>query len=489
MYSTLLFNVTSVMVSRKLGVYRMASWLRENNWDVEVIDFTQNWTVEQLKALARSRITKNTKFIGFGHMFSEWTPELEVFAAWVKIEYPDMVIISGSGVAPDFKSSVIDYYIKGFGEYAILALLKWLFSNGPRPVFELEKVNGGRIINANSVYPAYPMKKSLVTYEERDFLRSDEWLTTETARGCKFQCSFCNFPVLGVKGDYSRDSDDFELELKTNFDKWGTTNYLLVDETFNDRPEKITKFANVVEKLPFVPWFSGFIRADLSIGRPHEREELLRMNFLGQHYGIETFNHTAGKYIGKGMHPDKIKQGLIDLRQYYETHGRKMYRGYMTLIAGLPTETKEELEQTKAWVLKNWTGQSFSAYALVIPKPTAEQKSLMTKDFYDQGYQVLSDEEIARGLETHRINKHSLPVDSIYWKNEHMDVFEATEIEDGFWKERQNPANDFRIDIWKMAGFYKASTLEERLQIVEGSEFVFNDPDQEYISKKLNYSK
>ena len=124
MHKCLLFNVSTNQVGRNLGVYRIAHYLREHDWDSEVIDYTLYWTLDELKELSRSRIDKNTKFIGFGHMFSVWSVELENFTEWLKIEYPGVVLISGSGVAPQFKSKCIDYYIQGFGENALLVLLK-----------------------------------------------------------------------------------------------------------------------------------------------------------------------------------------------------------------------------------------------------------------------------------------------------------------------------------------------------------------------------
>jgi len=115
---------------------------------------------------------------------------------------------------------------------------------------------------------------------------------------------------------------------------------------------------------------------------------------------------------------------------------------------------------------------------------------MLSSTYQQQGYQLLSDEEIARGRENSRINKHSNPkLDCVYWKNEQMDVFEATAIEDEFLAIRDNTENNFKIDIWKLANFYKVTKLEDRLNLVEGSKFEFNDPDQEYILKKLNYNK
>jgi radical SAM superfamily enzyme YgiQ (UPF0313 family) len=120
----------------------------------------------------------------------------------------------------------------------------------------------------------------------------------------------------------------------------------VVDETFNDRPDKIEKFADAVEQLSFVPFFSGFIRADLLVNRPNDKENLLRMNFLGHHYGIESLHYPSAQAIGKGMHPEKLTQGLVEVKQYFQKNKRKIYRGTMSFIAGLPHETLDTMMST-----------------------------------------------------------------------------------------------------------------------------------------------
>ena len=75
-------------------------------------------------------------------------------------------------------------------------------------------------------------------------------LSFETSRGCRFKCSYCNFPILGVKDDYTRDADDFDTNLRRNYDDWGVTEYIITDDTFNDYVEKIRKYADRVDKCP-----------------------------------------------------------------------------------------------------------------------------------------------------------------------------------------------------------------------------------------------
>jgi len=95
----LIFNVTqNTYISRSLGAHRIASYLREKSWDIEVADWANWWSLDQLKEFFSSRYTNKTVFIGFGHLFSMWDPKLEIFCQWIKEKYPHVVIISGSSV-------------------------------------------------------------------------------------------------------------------------------------------------------------------------------------------------------------------------------------------------------------------------------------------------------------------------------------------------------------------------------------------------------
>lgn len=464
MFKCLLVNVASgtnsVGNGRSVGVYRIAHHLREHNWDAEVIDFIAGWNLDELKAIAHSRIDSNTKFIGFSHMYSVWSDTLEKFCIWLKQAYPDVHLISGSGISPQFESSALDFYIQGFGEHALIDLLKWLYSNGDRPRFSLSKANGKKLITANEMYPAFPMNSLMVKYEDRDFIKSDEWLGIEFARGCKFSCDFCNFPVLGVKGDYSRSREDFRTQVQDAYDRFGVTNYLVADETFNDRTEKITKFADVVENLNFAPWFSGFIRPDLIISRPRDREELLRMNFLGHHYGVESFNYEAVKSVGKGMHPDKIKHGILDVKHYFETHGSKRYRTLLTFILGLPGETAEDLDATTQWVMDNWQGQAWTPFVLEIPIGELNRMSKMSLDYSKYGYREYKGKSENIAYQHARVSNELL-----IWENDHLNYFEAYKIFEAMIEKRNNLNNNFTLAPWDLAMIGLPGDVTNRLSL------------------------
>jgi len=375
-------------IQRSLGGHRIASFLREYNWDVEVIDYVLHFTIDELKEIVRSRVTSCTKFFGFSFIFNEYDHNfLQEFLPWLKKMYSDILIIFG-GQNIVVNPYPADYYVNGFGENALMAILNYHFTNSNKELkLDDRWLLVGKKVITNNNYSSAPMKSLLVNYEDRDFIQPDEWVYTELSRGCKFKCEFCNFPLLGVKGDWTRDAEDFELYLKNMYDRFGVKKYYITDETFNDSTGKIEKFSNVVKRLDFDPIFSGFIRADLLVSRPLDRELLGEMGFISHFYGTETFNHLTGKIIGKGMHPDRLKEGLLDVRKYFKNN-TVLYRGQLTLIVGLPQETEETIAQSVDWIFNNWQGEAivFNSLELQEFNSLDANLSILSKNPEKYGY-------------------------------------------------------------------------------------------------------
>lgn len=494
MLNAFIINLGSTAYSaRTLGAYLIATHLRQEGWDIEVVDYGLEWTLEELKELAVSRINQNTKFIGFSHQFASWGKKFEDFCQWLKKTWPGIILISGCAINPNYDTSVIDYHIQGYGEYAIIELLQYLFGNGDKIKFSLFTKGAKQIIPANDFYQAFPKKSLRAEYQTRDFIEDGEWLSIETSRGCVFSCDFCNFPVLGIKGDYTRDADDFENEIRFNYDNYGVKNYIVVDETFNDRTEKITKYADVVEKLNFIPSFTGFMRADLLVARPRDKEELLRMNFIGHYYGIETFNRASGKSIGKGMETSRLQEGIVDIKNYFQNNNRKLFRGTISLIVGLPEETVETMENTKKWLVDKWQQQSFYAYSLQIPVDPQDTFSKFGKDYKKYGYEVMTAEEIASlGIDIHELYNHyhfssGIMKNSLQWKNKDMNIFQSVQIA----IELQNLKSkyQFGIDCWNMSSPGFVGEVEDRLIpncSADQAKINFQNKVRRYIQKKLS---
>ncbi len=431
----LIFGVTNGGIFRATGAHRIANHLRLQGWDCEVVDFIEYWSFDQIKELLLSRVNENTKFFGFSITFNLTKNEqlLLNLVNWAKEKWPNLKFISGGHSVPFFPAP-FDYHIMSYAEFALDELLKWLFSNGVTPVFDpLLKKGNMEVINATVHLPAHPFPEAVIKYEPRDFMTPTDHGVIEFSRGCIFQCKFCNFPVLGVRGDYTRSAESVYEQMMFNYDNYGVQDYGVSDETFNDRTEKIAKFADVVEKLPWKPYFSAFIRADLLISRPRDREELLRLGLHAHLYGIESFNAQSLKYIGKGMAPDRLKEGLIDVRNYFKKHIGHRFRASINLIAGLPHETLETMEETCQWIHKNWLDQTVTCQPLRINKDDEPRPSIVDESYDTLGYVEMTPEEQYAAINSRdgeawvhlEYGHFELLERNRIWKNEHMNWYQA----------------------------------------------------------------
>jgi len=494
MHHSLFFNVHRLGLRRPSGPHRVASFLRENEWDAEVIDYTCSFTLEELKELVNARVTSSTVFIGFSSFFAHWEPKLDQFVDWIKLTHPHVSMIVGGQSRPRIESKGIDYYIHGYGEMAMLELVKYIIGTpGVKIAFDPLFFGSKRVISANDTYPSFPMKSLRIKYEERDDIQPWEWLTIEFSRGCKFKCDYCNFPVQGVKGDYTRDAEDFEAEMRDNYERWGVTQYYVADETFNDRTEKIEKFAAVVDRLDFKPYFSGFIRADLMVARKKQDwDKMARLGFFGHFYGVETMNAETAKAIGKGMAPDKLQAGLLEAQSYFKSKGD--YSASMGIVVGLPHETIESQMRTLKWVEDNWQGEAVHVWPLEIPMdPKQDVLSTISKDYQKYGYRISKDEpppapeEFKRlGDEVTRI-KHG--ISNMCWENDNMSFADACQISNDFFMRMHDKELNFGISMFTF-GDYGVGGHAPRSELLKLN--MLDQPPQthkreeEYKRKKLN---
>ena len=497
------FSVQKAQYRRTGGAHRIATYLRERGWDIEVVDFIMGWSLDQLKEFSRSRITNKTVFLGFGGTFPIWSPTLEEFFTWFRSEYPDIKIIAGGQVANIYKIEA-DWYVDGFGEKALEALLKHIVGN-EKVKFKLG-INGRKVIDGNRDYPSFPMKELHVSYQERDFINSKETLVTELGRGCIFNCSFCNFPILGVKEDHSRDAENLRRELQENYDRWGTTKYVIADETVNDYSEKLEKFAKVIKTLDFQPRMFGFARADLLVSRPQDWDTMIDMGFTGHHYGIESTNIKSLKVIGKGMHPDKLLPGLLEARSYFKKNS--IYKGQVSLIAGLPYETADSLNNTLKWFNANWKTENVMLFPFYIPKSTGnDTMSKMSLDYKKYGYRETKTDlyPMIRKMFTniptqYGIGEALLENTGMSWENDDWNIMEVMKHVVRFYStdytDNYGPVmwsvGEYELALDQDFSYFNDKTFKDLnhdninglVKLTQMSNYLIGD----YITKKLNWS-
>jgi hypothetical protein len=511
MNHALFFSLTGKRWERILWTHRVATFLRMNDWDAEVVDFTAFWQLEELQEFVRSRTTDKTVMFCFGTAFlNPWSPYLNEFIAWLKKEYPTVPIVVGGNNALTTPAEHVDYWVDSYGENAVLALCQHLIGTlGERLKTDITIPNK-KVIRGLHHYPSAPLDSYLVDYEARDFIMPWECPQIETARGCMFSCSYCNFPIIGQAKDVSVSKEEFKRQLQLGYEKWGIVNWRVMDETFNDRPEKLQKYADAVDELGYNPWICGFARGDLVVKHKEHWDTYIRLGFLGHSMGIETFNHAAGKLVRKGMDPDKLQQGLLEFQEYTDIHAPRRYRANIQMICGIPGESVESWNNSLEWLNTKWTRQSASAHILEVPDydETLTNQSRFTKELVSNGLVKLEARqnpgyEVTKDSRGNVVFKSTTPRgggvgstrnDVVIWSHNTMDWYQAESLVQDFYSDNGfkglRGCNPFLSD--RLFAFYETNSYEAiynyKLSDIDTADQKFKDQVQSYINKKLNWN-
>jgi hypothetical protein len=366
--------IATQVMYRATGNHKLATYFRHQNWDCEVLDYTTEFHWHEITQYIDDRITEDTVFCGWSIIFSMAAPvskHVNKIIKYIRDNYPHVIHIAGGWQGKSLRDVDADYWIIGNAEYAMEAILKKHTGYAD----EIENIHAvttprgkkGYLIDAVHTHKCYPRRDANISYEERDYIQPYEVLVLELSRGCRFSCKYCMYPLIGMKEDTSREETSLHTEMLENYERWGTENYYLSDDTVNDRPEKMEMIANVSRKLPFQPFLAGYARFDLLVTHGQRTwDHMLEAGFTAHHYGLETLNHKAGKIIGKGMNPTKVKEGLLEVEEYFQKHSPTAYIGSATMITGLEEESLESLDDGLAWMQKYWKNQKVGWHVLDI---------------------------------------------------------------------------------------------------------------------------
>lgn len=462
-------------ILRAPGAHRIATHLRNNNIETEVVDFYLDWTLSELKEVVDAYLSKPTLFVGFScSLMFDGTDNFKHIRDYIRKTNPDVKIVIGGYGTTQKGFDGADFYLEGYSEYAILALVEHLKDDTSPIKYELDDYNN-KVIYTKELYPVNKLTSLDINYLPSDFIKSNEVLSLETARGCIFKCKFCSFQLLGKsKLDYLRDANEIRNELITNYNRYGTTHYIVTEDTFNDTDQKVDMLYNIVMSLPFKLKFMGYVRADLLAAKPHNISKMVEMGFTSMHFGIETFNDLAGQTIGKGMPSAKLKETLVKLK---EKHPEVYING--TFIVGLPGETEQDIRNTAKWIEESKTIDFWTFNPLMIPK---KNKLIYSSEFTDNylmyGYSKMTDSEVILAEKNHSqllYGSKIIPY-MILWKNKVFDYFSAATLS---YELNQSANISKKVDAWTT---FAISSLGVDLKQIQTHTYSGHNPlDQELV--------
>ena len=394
--------------TKPLGAYVIASVLRDQGYNVLVIDMLTSFTIPELKEYLSLIISEETLFVGYSSTFFYDNPiknkngvlihsdeEFIEINQYIKSRNPNIEIIWGGACSRDFVKQVIkrknnfgiDYVMYGFSEAMIIDFVRAIEGNKPKKISN--KIQGIGIIDYDFKGVLHNFRNSSYHFIEDDIIAPEEPLTIEIARGCIFKCKFCSYPLLGRnKNDdsYIRLEETLLNEILENYDKFKTLHYNIADDTFNERTDKIEMMLRVRDRSKLNLSFAAFTRIDLMHRMTHQIELMKDLNLIGHSFGIETLYHPSAKLIGKGIKPEDVIETLHKTKKIY--NDRVILQG--NFIIGLPYETPSITEEWTSKVLSNDFPLDWAAFTALTLSQTFEASEFM-KNIESYGYRRIPD--------------------------------------------------------------------------------------------------
>lgn len=400
--------VSGIFFQRAIGAYQIAHYLRSHGYTVQVIDFTDHFTSKELIDTAEKFISSSTIAIGLSSTFYslkvgkrflnndrnkfddlEFPENIVEAITHIKGKNPKIKIMVGGTKSVNANSlPFVDQVFHGYTEDQVLTYLNFIRRKPHKPTqFNIEHLDH-RFVKNDCILP-------------------NETVPIELSRGCIFKCKFCAFPLNGKsKFDYLRDLEQIRDELLYNHEHYGTTNYFLSDDTFNDSTYKVERLHKIFTQLPFKIRFTTYLRLDLLHSHQEQIDMLREMGLASPFFGIESLNQKSASCIGKGMKVNKVKDFLLEL--YYD-RWKEQIPITGSFIIGLPYETKETIMETYNWVRSNPINPMFFPLGI---NNKFYYKSEFGTNYKDYGY--------------------TLDEDTGYWENEHFTYDEANSLAEKF---------------------------------------------------------
>lgn len=395
--------------TKPLGAYKIANTLRNNGYSTQVLsyfshpsfpfkEFTNQFigrdtslicisatTMERQIENKFSRDSGNNNFGIKGSRFVERIKHLKAMA-------PNAIIAVGGGQFSQSNlgkfwelNGIVDFVCIGQGEEMILHLAKYS-QDRTHPIKTKKSVYGFTTIS-DSDYPYNLFTLDPMLWNDSDGILPHEPLGLELSRGCIFQCGFCNYQLTGKKpGDYIKSYDTIHTEVMYNYEKYGTTNYVIVDDLLNDGWHKIELLEQLKEKTALDLKFVSYLRLDYFLKDNGMAKRLKDLGLIGCKFGIETIDKESGKSVGKGLGETNINKCFEHLAKYWDN-----IQAYGLFIMGLPYANTQYISAFEKWLDNDLTKQVLKGIHCNALDIRYGFGSVMGESPESYGYEILTD--------------------------------------------------------------------------------------------------
>jgi len=357
--------------TRPIASYQLSHWLRKHRINCQVIEFVQFMNTKELIELTELSIHSNSFCLAVSTTFwpTDGTVPEQIKSAlmYFKIKYPKLEIVGGGPRVSRYKK-IFDRVFYGESENDFLKYCQEKKLNLSLP---------------NSKFDIVQLDHKFI---EQDIILDNETLPLELGRGCIFQCKFCSYPNIGKKKyTYQRNHHLILEEIKWNYENFGTTNYMFLDDTVNEDPEKVQFLSQIKNLTGINITWNGYLRADL-IWSHKNHNQLYDSGLRNVYFGIESLNPKTATIIGKGWNGSQAKDWLLTL---YNDLWSKEVAIEGSFIVGLPYESRESMFNSAHWINELNAGSIFFLpFNLKHNDETNAPSSEFTRNYQDYGYTI-----------------------------------------------------------------------------------------------------
>jgi len=319
-----------------LGVYFVAAVLKENNYNVEVLNWHDiNAAPDKIKNIL---VEKKPDVIGFSILHGNRWGGLEI-ARIAKQINPRVTVVFG-GVGATFlwehfliHFSEVDYVVIGEGEYTFLHLVRHLESGHPGAIASLNGLafrKDGRPVRTADAAPITPLD------DLPDPARYFTYQHLSLTRGCAGDCTFCGSPRFWGRHVRFHSADYFVEQIQRLYQK-GSHFFYFSDDTFTVNKKRVIEVCKkIIEKELDITW-NAISRVD------YINEEILfwmrKAGCIQISYGVESGSEKIRNFLQKKIATENILNAFT-LTQNYGI----MARAYF--IYGCPEESWQTIQET-----------------------------------------------------------------------------------------------------------------------------------------------
>jgi len=319
-----------------LGVYYVAAVLKENRYDVEILNWHDiNTTPHKIREVLAE---KKPDLIGFSILNANRWGGIEIARIARQINPRVNVVFGGIGATflwehflTHFKE--IDFVVIGEGEYTFLKLVRYLASDRRSA---LEKINGIAFRKNGTPFRTPDAEPIDILDDLPDPAKYFVYQHLVLTRGCGGNCNFCGSPRFWGRKVRFHSAEYFVGQLE-RLSRQGVSFFYFSDDTFTAHKRRVIEVCRrILEKKLEISW-NAISRVD------HVSEEVLywmrKAGCIQISYGIESGSPKIRKFLLKNISTPKI-QSAFELTQKYGI----MARAYF--IYGAPQESRQTIQET-----------------------------------------------------------------------------------------------------------------------------------------------